>query len=84
MKTHFPKVTPILTRINQQLRKAGLNGEQEVRLVRGRGYYYVSGVAVSSMLTVFWLDNTSESDYNMARNHVNEVLAHEGLNVVLV
>lgn len=64
--------TPCTTRINAQLRKAGL----VQRFIRGRGYYYVTGVAVSSMLCVWRLDPT---DYEYARQHVNEVLRNEGI-----
>lgn len=65
-----------VARINTKLKDAGLTQ----RLIRNRskGYYYVTDVAVSSMLTVYSLDS-SERDYILARNHVNEVLQAEGL-----
>jgi hypothetical protein len=67
---------PVTTIINRALRKAGL----EQRLIRGRGYYYVTGVAVSSMLCVYRLDQTKR-DLSIAINHVNQVLAEEGVHV---
>ena len=63
-----------LTLINGALKKAGL----EQRLVRGRGYYYVTGVSCSSSLYAMWLEKTAH-DLHYAREHVNEVLAEEGI-----
>ena len=63
-----------LTLVNNALRRAGL----PYRLVRGRGYYYVTGVAVSSGLYAMWLERT-EADLDYARTHVNAVLAEEGV-----
>jgi hypothetical protein len=57
--------------VNQALKKAGL-GEYVFR--RGAGYYYVSGVAVSSSLYWCWLE---VSDYPDALEHVREVLRAE-------
>lgn len=71
---------PIVTRINEQLR--GLrNCGCEVRFVRGRGYYYVAGVAVSSSLYWCWMPqgNYKESDYAYVVEHVNDVLKREGI-----
>lgn len=65
---------PVTTLINNALRRAKL----EQRFIRGRGYYYVTGVAVSSMLCCMWLDQTAQ-DLEMARDHVNGVLAEEGV-----
>jgi hypothetical protein len=59
-------------RINRLLKKAGI----ENRLVRGNGYYYVTGVAVSSGLYVYVLDNTEE-DFQMAYAHVKDVLKQD-------
>ena len=65
---------PVTTVINNALRKAG----REQRLVRGRGYYYVTGVAVSSSLHQYRIEQT-EQELRDARRHVNGVLAEEGL-----
>jgi len=66
------KPIPVTTRINKVLRKQG----SEFRFIRGQGYYYVTGVVVSSSLPVYRLDPT-EHDYILARDHVNEVLRNE-------
>lgn len=65
---------PVTTLINNALRKAKL----PYRLVRGAGYYYVTGVAVSSSLYVYRLDRTRR-DLILARDHVNDVLRDEGV-----
>lgn len=78
MRQETKPVKPITTRINTQLRKLGKVNGFDIRFVRGRGYYYVTGVACSSSLYAFWLDNTK--DYAYARDHVNEVLKREGIN----
>jgi oligoribonuclease (3'-5' exoribonuclease) len=75
---------PILTRINAQLKAAGLSQ----RFIRGRGYYYVTDVAVSSMLCWCWMPSIYEKDYSKcydaAVDHVNEVLRNEGIKFQLV
>jgi hypothetical protein len=64
----------VTTRINKALKQAKL----EQRFIRGCGYYYVTGVAVSSSMYVCWLEPT-ERDYRYAREHVNSVLREEGI-----
>ena len=65
---------PVATIINGALRKAGL----EARFVRGRGYYYVRHVAVSSGLYC-GMGLEGPQDLELVRQHVNGVLAEEGL-----
>lgn len=67
---------PVTTIINDALRAAGL----EQRLVRGRGYYYVTncGLASVTALYTFKLERTLE-DLNYALAHVAEVLKAEGV-----
>lgn len=68
---HVDKSTkPATTRVNEALRKLGA----PYRLVRGRGYYYVTEGVVSPGLYVCWLE---PSDYVMARDYVNDVLRAE-------
>lgn len=62
-----------ITRVNKMLKAAG----RDERLVRdSTGYYYVGGVAVSSMLTVHVLDDNA-NDHQLAIDHVNEVMTRE-------
>ncbi len=63
---------PVTTIINTKLKKAG----RTERLVRGAGYYYVTGVAVTSSLYVCWLERTN-ADLKLALEHVEEVLTNE-------
>lgn len=63
---------PAVTRVNKLLKLLG----RPERLVRGRGYYYVTGVSVSSSLYVYQLEPT-DADYRMAAEHVEQVLAAE-------
>src|SRR5262245_42268361 len=66
------QANPVTARINDALKAAGLTQ----RLVRGRGYHYVTNVAVSSSLYISRLD---AADYERARDHVNEVLRNVGV-----
>lgn len=58
--------------INKMLKACG----RTEKLVRGKDYYYVTGVAVSSTLYVFRLDH-SDKDLQMAIDHVEDVLSAE-------
>lgn len=69
-----PIAKPVTTLLNNALRKAKL----EQRIVRASGYYYVTGVACSSSMYVYRLEQ-NQFDLDHARTHVNAVLAEEGL-----
>lgn len=61
-----------ISKVNSALKKL----RRTERLVRGHGYYYVSGVAVSSSLYIYTL---TESDLTIAMEHVTEVLLQEDM-----
>ena len=62
-----------IARINKKLKELGY----EQRLTRNpAGYYYVTGVAVSSGLYVYKLE---DEDYPMAWEHVMSVLKDDGV-----
>jgi hypothetical protein len=58
-----------IQKVNNLLRK----NERFKRLIRdAKGYYYVSDVAVSSMLCVYKLE---DKDFELAVDHVEEVIS---------
>ncbi len=62
-----------IAKVNRLLAKANRT-ERLVRNQAGGGYYYVSGVSVSSSLCVYRLD---AEDLQMAIDHVCEVISNE-------
>jgi hypothetical protein len=77
--TQLPTPT---SRINKLLKQAG----HEIKLVRGRGYYYLIDTGsehhmisqYSTSIYVFWLERT-EKDFKFARSEVNEILTRAKL-----
>lgn len=66
-----------VTRINQQLKAQG----RAERLVRGRGYYYLTQgdvILPSSMICCMWIE---PQDYDYAKAEVRDLLASGGVTV---
>ncbi len=57
----------VISKVNALLKKAG----REERLIRGKGYYYLSACE-DSMLCVYLLE---EGDLELAKDHVESVLS---------
>lgn len=76
------KIKSPVTRINALLKKAG----HEMRLVRGRGYYYlidageqtIAAGFYSASIPVCWLEKT-EKDFRFALFCINEIFKREGI-----